>query len=177
MIAGKSGILAIFPFVLLLVASLALLGPSTTDEVLSNIQAMVRGAFADFLTSVIVQVHGSAAVAGVVGILSILVALWSASRYGSGFIHAANAIYDVAEGRPLRKTVPLILAVTLALVVMLAASAILVVATGPIAAGRIHSRYHHDGRVMTPRTSAIGRRTKSVHDVRSRSSQRGPSPC
>lgn len=48
-------------------------------------------------------------------------------------MRASNAIYDVDEGRPMWKTLPVRILVTLALVVMLALSAIMVIVTGPIA--------------------------------------------
>lgn len=48
-------------------------------------------------------------------------------------MRASNANYDVDEGRPIWKTLPVRILVTLALVVMLALSAIMVIVTGPIA--------------------------------------------
>ena len=48
-------------------------------------------------------------------------------------MRASNAIYNVDEGRPIWKTAPVRLLVTLALVVLLAASAVMVIATGPVA--------------------------------------------
>ncbi|HEX2015651.1 MAG TPA: YihY/virulence factor BrkB family protein, partial [Solirubrobacteraceae bacterium] len=60
-------------------------------------------------------------------------ALWSASGYVAAFMRASNAIYDVAEGRPIWKTIPTRLGVTLVLVVLLALSAVAVVLTGGLA--------------------------------------------
>jgi membrane protein len=48
-------------------------------------------------------------------------------------MRAANAIYDVDEGRPIWKTAPVRLLTTLALVIMLVLSAIMVVVSGPVA--------------------------------------------
>jgi membrane protein len=48
-------------------------------------------------------------------------------------MRASNAIYDVDEGRPIWKTAPVRLGVTLALVVMLLTSAVMVLVTGPVA--------------------------------------------
>jgi membrane protein len=48
-------------------------------------------------------------------------------------MRAANAIYDVDEGRPIWKTGPVRLLTTLALVIMLVIAAAIVVLTGPIA--------------------------------------------
>ena len=50
--------------------------------------------------------------AGLVAIIGIVIAFWSATSYVGGFMRAANRIYDVPEGRPLWKTVPIQLAFT-----------------------------------------------------------------
>jgi membrane protein len=127
------GVLAIFPGVLVLVSVLGLLGKSTTNKVLSNINQIAPSAVTSFLKTVITQVQGKAGAASLAAIIGLVLALWSASSYVAGFMRAANAIYDVDEGRPIWKTAPVRILVTLALVVMLAASAIMVVVTGPIA--------------------------------------------
>ena len=68
------------------------------------------------------------AVVGVVG------ALWSASSYVAAFMRAANAIYDVPEGRPVWKTLPVRLGLTVVTGTLLAASALAIVFTGRLAA-------------------------------------------
>jgi membrane protein len=60
-------------------------------------------------------------------------ALWSASGYVSAFMRASNKIYDVEEGRPIWKTLPVRLGVTVVMMVLLAVSAIAVVLTGSLA--------------------------------------------
>jgi len=60
--------------------------------------------------------------------------LWLASRYVAAFMRASNAIYDVPEGRPVWKTLPIRLGVTVVVMVLLAVSAVAVVATGGLAA-------------------------------------------
>jgi len=127
------GVLAIFPGVLALVSILGLLGKSTTNKVLSNIDEVAPSAVTSFLRTVIQQVQGKAGAAGLAFVIGLALALWSASGYVAAFMRAANAIYDVDEGRPIWKTAPVRLLVTLALVVMLAVSALMVVVTGPIA--------------------------------------------
>jgi membrane protein len=127
------GVLALFPGVLVLVSVLGLLGKSTTDKVLANLKQVAPGAVSSFLNTVIGQVQGKAGAASLGAIIGLVLALWSASGYVAAFMRAANAIYDVDEGRPIWKTAPVRLLVTLALVVMLVLSAIMVVVTGPIA--------------------------------------------
>ncbi len=65
--------------------------------------------------------------------VGLALALWSASGYVAAFMQAANAIYDIGEGRPIWKTVPVRLGVTLVLVLLLAVSAVAVVLTGSLA--------------------------------------------
>jgi YihY family inner membrane protein len=48
-------------------------------------------------------------------------------------MRASNAIYDVPEGRPVWKTLPIRIAVTVVVMVLLAVSAVAVVATGGLA--------------------------------------------
>src|SRR3954452_10559139 len=66
-------------------------------------------------------------------IVGLLLAIWSASGYVSAFMGAANAIYDVGEGRPIWKTLPVRVGVTVVTVVLLAISAVAVAVTGPLA--------------------------------------------
>ncbi len=127
------GVLAIFPAMLVLVSVLGLLGKSTTQTVLNNLGQVAPGSVKSFLTGVINQVQGKAGTAGLAAIIGIAVALWSASGYVAAFMRASNAIYDVDEGRPIWKTAPVRLLTTLALVIMLIVSLVLVVVTGPIA--------------------------------------------
>jgi membrane protein len=62
-------------------------------------------------------------------------------------MRAANAIYDVPEGRPAWKTLPIRIGVTLALIVLLVASAVIVVVTGGLA--------RHVGQVLGVGSAAI----------------------
>jgi membrane protein len=127
------GVLALFPAMLVLVSILGLLGKSTTKTVLNNINSVAPGGVHSFLNSVVTQVQGKAGTAGIAGIVGIVLALWSASGYIAAFMRAANAIYDVDEGRPIWKTAPVRLLTTLVLVVLLLIAAAIVVLTGPIA--------------------------------------------
>ena len=61
-------------------------------------------------------------------------------------MRASNAIYDVPEGRPIWKTVPTRLAVTIATGVLLVISAFIVVFTGGVARARRRPRRARQGR-------------------------------
>jgi membrane protein len=63
----------------------------------------------------------------------LLVAFYSATGYVGAFIRAANAIYDVPEGRPVWKTLPLRILITIVTGLFLALSALTVAFTGRLA--------------------------------------------
>ena len=44
--------------------------------------------------------------------------IWSASGYIAAFMRASNAIYEVGEGRPIWKTIPVRLGITLAMLIL-----------------------------------------------------------
>src|SRR6201992_92271 len=127
------GLLALFPAMLVLVSILGLLGRSATQQVLNNVAQVAPGGVHTFLNGVVTQVQGKAGAAGVAGLIGLVLAMWSASSYVAAFMRASHAIYDVDEGRPVWKTVPVRLLTTFALVVMLVIAAAIVVLTGPIA--------------------------------------------
>jgi membrane protein len=126
-------VLSLFPAVVVLAGVVGLLGKSATQPLIDNLQQLAPGQARDILVDVVKQLEGSASVAGPVAILGLLSALWAASGYIGGFIRASNSIYEVEEGRPIWKTIPLRIALTLAMMVLLAVTALGVVVTGGIA--------------------------------------------
>ncbi len=127
------GVLAIFPAVLVLISILGLLGKSATHKVLDNLGQVAPGGVNSFLRTVIEQVQGRSGAASIGAVVGLVLALWSASGYVAAFMRASNAIYEVDEGRPVWKTAPVRIGVTLVLVIMLVASAVMVIVTGPVA--------------------------------------------
>ena len=126
-------VLSIFPAIVLLTAIVGLVGKSATQPLIQNIEALAPSQASDVIVGMIRELSGSGSIAGPVAIAGLLVALWSASRYIGGFIRASNTIYEVEEGRPVWKTLPLRVALTLTMVVLLAVCAVGVVLTGGIA--------------------------------------------
>ena len=126
-------ILSIFPAVIVLIAVLGLLGPSATQTLIDNVNTMVPGQGRDILVNAIKELQHSASLAGPLAIVGLVGVLWSASGYIGAFMRASNAIYEMPEGRPVWKTVPLRVSLTLAGVVLLALCAVGVVATGVVA--------------------------------------------
>ena len=131
------GILSIFPGLLVLVAGAGLLGRSTTDDIADNLSAFPGPAGAIIATG-LDNLQDNQRAAGLLAIAGVVVAFWSATSYVGGFMRAANVIYDVPEGRPIWKTIPIQLAITAITGIFLAVSSLSIVFTGRLAqfAGR-----------------------------------------
>jgi len=127
------GIMSIFPGLLVLTAALGLLGPAATQTLIDNINQTVPGQGRQILVNAIRELQHSRGLAGPLAIVGLAGALWSASGYVGAFMRAANAIYAMPEGRPVWKTWPLRLALTVAVVLLLAVAAAGVVITGSLA--------------------------------------------
>ncbi|QJT02956.1 YihY/virulence factor BrkB family protein [Streptomyces asoensis] len=126
-------ILALFPALLALVSLLGIVGQSATQAVLDNIQKLAPGAAQDILRNAVQQMQGKGGVGSIMAIVGLVLAVWSASGYVAAFIRSANAVYDIPEGRPVWKVLPVRVGVTVVLMVMAVISALIVVFTGSLA--------------------------------------------
>jgi membrane protein len=127
------GVLSIFPAIIALVSVLGLIGKSATQPLVQNLNKLAPGPAQHIFTSAINNVEHSRGAAGVLFIVGIAVAIWSASGYIAAFMRASNSIYDIEEGRPIWMTLPVRVGVTVVLLALLAISAIAVVVTGGLA--------------------------------------------
>ena len=127
------GVLAIFPAIVALVSILGLIGPSATQPLITNVGKLAPGSVHQILVSAIQNLQHSRGAAGILFVVGIAGAVWSASGYIAAFMRASNAIYDIDEGRPIWMTLPVRTGVTLVLLVLLAISAIAVALTGGLA--------------------------------------------
>lgn len=126
-------ILSLFPALLVLVSLLGLAGPDATRTLTENASALLPPDVAGLVNTAIENLQGSQGVAGLVGIVSLAVALWSASGYIAAFMRASNVVYDVPEGRPIWKTLPIRVGVTLLLVVLITVTVLAVAVSGGVA--------------------------------------------
>jgi membrane protein len=127
------GVLSIFPMLLALISLLGLFGQSATQPLLDNLSGVAPGPAKDIVTQAIQNLQKNQGSAGVMFFVGLALALWSASGYVGAFMRASNDIWDVEEGRPAWKTIPLRVGVTGLLLVLLTISAMAVVLTGPLA--------------------------------------------
>lgn len=126
-------ILSIFPALLALVSILGLLGTDVTQSLLDDLGGVAPGPARDIIDTALENLSANQGAAGVAFIVSLAIALWSASGYVAAFMRASNTVYGMPEGRPIWKTIPVRLAITLTLMVLLAVGAVIVVFTGPLA--------------------------------------------
>ncbi|WP_218018215.1 YihY/virulence factor BrkB family protein [Nocardia shimofusensis] len=126
-------VLAIVPGLIVLFALLGLLGPSAADELANQAEQLAPGSSADVVHTLITQAQENQRSAGLGAIIGLAVALWSASGYVAAFMRASNVVYGIGEGRPIWKTAPIRLGVTFVAVILLVVSAVIVVASGPVA--------------------------------------------
>ncbi|MBY8339663.1 YihY/virulence factor BrkB family protein [Streptomyces spinosirectus] len=127
------GVLSLFPAMLVLVSLLGVAGKSATDKVLSNMRQLAPGSVRDIITRAVEQLQNNSGTGSLMALLGIVLAVWSASGYVAAFIRSANAVYDMPEGRPVWKILPVRVGVTVVLMVLAVVSSLIVVFTGGIA--------------------------------------------
>ncbi|WP_117211216.1 YihY/virulence factor BrkB family protein [Allorhizocola rhizosphaerae] len=126
-------VLAVFPGLLVLVAGVGLLGPPATRSVVEGIGTMTFGPTQQIIANGVADLQDNPREAGVIAIVGLVIAFWSATGYVGAFMRAANAIFEVPEARPLWKTLPVRLFITVVTGLVLALSAFAIVFTGRLA--------------------------------------------
>lgn len=127
-------VMSLFPALLVAIAILGLAGESVTDAVLDDAERALPGSAHDVAAGAVEELQRSSGGLGsLFAVVGLVWAVWSASGYVRAFIQAANAVYEVPEGRPLWKVTPVRLALTLGLMLLGCVGALVVVVTGGIA--------------------------------------------
>ena len=113
------GVLSLFPMILALVSVLGVIGPSATQPLLDQLGTVAPGPAKDILTNVLTSLEQNQGGSTVALIIGLVLAIWSASGYISAFMDASNNVWDVPEGRPIWKKIPVRLGVTIVMLVLL----------------------------------------------------------
>ncbi len=127
------GVLSLFPMILALVSVLGVIGPSATQPLLDQLGTVAPGPAKDILTNVLTSLEQNQGGSTVALIIGLVLAIWSASGYISAFMDASNNVWDVPEGRPIWKKIPVRLGVTIVMLVLLTITSLAIVFTGPVA--------------------------------------------
>jgi membrane protein len=128
------GLLSLFPALIAMVSLIGIFGdPQTTTSKLTEIITEIGPeSGAETFEGPIKSITENQSAAGFAFVFGLAAALWSASGYVGAFTRASNIIYETPEGRPFWKLRPLQIAVTLAMIIMMALLAVGLVLTGPV---------------------------------------------
>jgi membrane protein len=128
------GLLSLFPALIAMVSLIGIFGdPQTTTQKLTDIITEIGpSSGAETFEGPIKSITENQSAAGFAFVFGLAAALWSASGYVGAFTRASNIIYETPEGRPFWKLRPLQIAVTLAMIIMMALLAVGLVLTGPV---------------------------------------------
>jgi membrane protein len=128
------GLLSLFPMLIALVSIVGLFAdPASTTRTVTDIVTRIGPeSGADTFAGPIQSITANRGSAGILFVVGLAAALWSASGYVGAFIRASNVIYETDEGRPFWKLRPLQVAVTVVMVILVAAVLVALVLTGPI---------------------------------------------
>jgi membrane protein len=128
-------VLSLFPALLVMVSLVGLLAnPDSVTRFLTDVVGALGPASAvDTFQGPIESITANRGAAGVMAIVGVAAALWSASGYVGAFTDASNTIYEVEEGRPFWKLKPLQLLVTFVCISLVAVTALALVVSGPLA--------------------------------------------
>ena len=128
-------VLSLFPALIVLVSLAGLVAsPATVTKFLTDtISSVGPDSAVETFKGPIESVTSSSGTAGIMAIVGVVSALWSASGYVGAFTEASNSIYEVEEGRPVWKKKPLQLLITFVCIMLVAITALSLVLTGPLA--------------------------------------------
>lgn len=128
------GVLSLFPAILAAVSLLGVFGQG--ERTVNAVMEMLAEAAPEEVVDPIrgpVEVLVTTPAAGTALVVGIVVALWTSSRYVSALGRAMNAIYGVAEGRPIWVHKPTGVLLTTLLIVFVAVGGLALVFSGPVA--------------------------------------------
>ena len=129
------GLLSLFPALIAFVGIIGLFAdPQGATQTITDVVSEIGpSSAADTFAGPIESVTSNSSASGIMAIVGILVALWSASNYVGAFMRASNVIYETPEGRPIWKLRPIQLLVTLVILILAAITLVALIVSGPLA--------------------------------------------
>jgi len=125
--------ISLLPALVIVVGVLGVLGSSTLDELSSNLASQGNGPVRELALDAVDEVSTNSFGAGIAILAGVFGALWSASSYVGGFMRASGVIHGRSVRYPIWQLRPLQLALTGAVIIGIAGTALFVVITGPVA--------------------------------------------
>ena len=116
-----------------MVAVLGVIGAPALEPLIGNVSELAPGAARDITLEALRNIEDGGERSSVSFAVAVVVALWSASGYVGAFIPAANVVWEVEEGRPVWQKLLLRMGLTIVLLLLIVATALTVLLTGPIA--------------------------------------------
>jgi membrane protein len=128
-------VLAIFPAMIALISMLGIVVDRDTivRVVTDTVNELGPASAVDTFADPIESIASNQATAGVLLIVGLVTAVWTASGYVGAFMRASNSIYEREERRPFWKLRPLQLVLTLVLVLLAALVVLALIVSGPVA--------------------------------------------
>jgi membrane protein len=128
------GLLAMFPALIVLVSIVGLFAdPQATAQKITEIVTQIGpSSGAETFSGPIRSITSNQSAAGILLVVGLIAALWSASGYVGAFMRASNVIYETPEGRPIWKLRPVQMLLTLVIVLLVAILGLALVLTGPV---------------------------------------------
>jgi membrane protein len=128
-------VLSIFPAIIALVSILGLVvDPATITRVITDTVAQLGPESAvETFSGPIEAIAEDQSTAGVMLVVGLAAAMWTASGYVGAFMRASNTIYEREDARPFWRQRPLQLVVTLVLVLLAALVVLALILSGPVA--------------------------------------------
>ncbi|WP_156253495.1 YihY/virulence factor BrkB family protein [Pseudactinotalea terrae] len=126
-------VLSLFPAVIALVSILSLVGQASITESLLGIaeDALPEGMMETI--GPVIESLTNVPAPGIGLLVGLLTAVWTASNYVTAFSRAMNRMYEVPEGRPIWKLRPIMYALTIAMLILIALVGVILVLSGPVA--------------------------------------------
>jgi membrane protein len=125
-------ILALLPALLVTVSLISLVSPSTTQALIAEVTDWAPAQSGSALNEALSDMAGERSAAVTVVIGGGVSALWSASSYAAVFRRALHAMHGVKDTRPVLRKAHRVLTTAVALLALLAASALLLVLSGSL---------------------------------------------
>jgi membrane protein len=128
------GVLSLFPALIAFVGIIGFFADPkpATDTITEIVTSIGPQSAADTFADPIQSVTSSSSTSGILAIVGLAAALWSASGYVGAFMRASNIIYETPEGRPFWKLRPLQIVVTLIMLLMAVVVVFALILTGPV---------------------------------------------